>query len=1008
MESIFWLLPILLIVGILAAYKPLSRRYKGYRVDVSTRVREARKQLFRRWEDLWIYNKVYLESYSDQDAGRYGQRAQEYRQNFLQARDSLLFSLREQTRINRGLPRWEKPSLKNWLMEIGRLPKWWRANRDHDRLQADIQRQDLQIEKVKRSLQALKDLPLEAANLARETRDLCGETSDLLDILSKEEGLGGRNMEEALQLVKNTKEDLEKIPGFFFNLTAEELASQPDVKSETLNALLILEPARGSLDILNKQAKDWQSNTEELRKADTILQARVRETDTIFNRLNRPLVLSGEQEELSMLRQKADEVHANLAALTVENLGPTRDEAKRTVDGLTLLTQTLNVYEERLKKLQDLLAKINEQLQAVDNTMKTASVRQEYPLVWTTSQSAFEAVKERLASIPVLSERRVPAELLKNVETAEACASSLVNLEAAINKVTVELGQSDKLWSQLRPVYTEQWLAGVEQLFSDVKKYDMASNWESADGAGSVYDDACELLKRANENIPSAKSIPIYEQQVASKRQTAQELIEAKPLFDDRKSRIETRLKQLQEEEEEARGIHERVAPAVILFARKIRTNDIPTKQAQNLLAADATRVALEKSLKQRNVGNVSTKLEDVRRWERSSAENGALVYRWVEDDLLKRKVSVSANLREIETFAEDLEDDVVVRGHKYDLVFAPQYSDMEQLKKQSLDAIQDDAQNLFTEWQDVMECQEELAKFIAPVRDEYEKMLSALKSLDENCSQLEMSLRRDGTPVFQTARYLRAKIENLEKDIDDIRKLSWKRSDLQRNYYFLWQRLRDLGSEVEQIRRMDGQESAEMQALEKEYKNVVREYARRVHAGNDAAIRKEIASGDVFLKSLADQYKTGRKNGTDDPSALDVRARLQRKIEACKQQIMDFNIARMDDAIREQERARQFMPTGKEIPVPINKTEFITTIFRLITDLQKITAQSTDIEDAIEELRLAHTEARKSRPNPAELKRFMNSAKGILVEVEKIVPEVGLVIGAIAKLTGVIPKIFT
>jgi hypothetical protein len=1007
MEGIFRLLPILLIVGIFAAYKLLSRRYEQYKVNVSTRSKETRNQLLQRWKDLWSNNDAFLESYSDQDAGRYGQKAREYHQNFFQARDSLLASLKEQTRISRDLSCQEKPSLTYRLGEIVRLPKWMRANRDYERLQRNIQEQADWIAKVQQSLQSLKDLPLEAANLARTTRDSCEQTAALLDSLSREEGLGGKTMEGALQLVGDMEVALGKIPSFFFNLSREELATQPDVKSETQNALLILEPAQERLDHLSQQARDWMARMEELQKQVVILDARARETDMIFQRLNGHLILSSEQEELSSLCQKVDEVHAGLAALTVENLVPTLEEAKRTVDGLTLLTQTLNVYDERLRKLRGALVKLNEQLQTVDNKMQTASARQEYPVLWTSSQSAFNGVKERFTSIPGLAERGNPAELAENAMIAEECETSLAQLQTATDKVADDLHTLSKLWVQMRPAYTDEWLTGVEQLFSEVKNYDMESNWEKTDQASLLHSDASDLLKRANENIPSSKSIPIYEMQVASKLQTAQDLVEKKPLFDARKARIEKRLRQMKEQETEAVDIHKHVAPAVILFARTIRSINIPTKSAQNLLAADAVRVTLESSLNQRNVGNVTKKLEDVRSWERISAENGALVYRWVEDDLLKRKVAVSGNLREIENCAQDLEDEIVVQAHKYDLVFAPNHSDTEMLKKQSLDEIQNDAVGLFNEWQEVTECQRELARFIAPVREEYEKILAALKRLDENCSQLEASLKRDWMPVFQTARYLRAKINNLAKDIEDIRKLIWKRSDLQRNYYSLWQKLRDLDSEAEQLRRADEQDVVAMQVLEKEYKNILREYVHRVHAGNEAAIRKEITNGDAFLKMLADQYKSGRKNGTDDPSAVDVKARLQRKIEAVKQQLVDYNIARMDNALLEQRSARQFMPMGKEIPVPNTKTEFITAIFRLITDLEKFSGLHPDVEDAIEELRSAHAEARKNRPNPAEIKHYMNSAKGTLMEVEKTVPEAEPIIFGISMLTGEIKNIF-
>ena len=65
------------------------------------------------------------------------------------------------------------------------------------------------------------------------------------------------------------------------------------------------------------------------------------------------------------------------------------------------------------------------------------------------------------------------------------------------------------------------------------------------------------------------------------------------------------------------------------------------------------------------------------------------------------------------------------------------------------------------------------------------------------------------------------------------------------------------------------------------------------------------------------------------------------------------------------------------------------TTTFQRITDLQKLSRQHPEIEDAIEELRSADAESRRSKPASAELKRKMNSTKGSLVEVEKTVPEV-------------------
>jgi hypothetical protein len=1008
MESIFWLLLLIIIIaGLIAVSILFSRRYARFRANICAKLKDSREQLFQRWEDLSIYNKVYLESFSDQDAGQYGVRAQEFQRNCGKAQDGILAGLQDQIRIKRTIPTWEKVSLKYKLGAIDRMQKWWQANREVDQLQLNVKGMETQVRDVERSLRALKDLPLEAANLARTSRRLCRETADLLVDLSDEAGVRGKTIEESLQSVRETEGELEKVPAAFYDTPLEDFASLPDVKSETLQALLVLEPASENLARLNQQAKEWKTKADELGKTAGILEDRVRETEALFNRLNKPLILSGEQEELSTLSQKADEVKASLAELTVEKLDPTFDDVKRTLVGLAMLTQTLREYDARLRKFQDLAAKVNGQLQAVEGRMKSAAARQDYPLLWTNSQTALEDAKENLASMSPLSERRTPAELTTHMETAESCGLSLGRLQEGTEKVVADLEQLGKLWVDLRPAYTNEWLTGVEQLFSEIKRYDLENNWEAADQASTLYIDADSLLKRANENIPAAASIPIYEQQVGPRLLMARDLVEKKPVFDARKARVETRLRQMQDEEKEATGIHRRIAPVVILFAKEIRSINISTKPAQNMLSADVRRVELESSLDQRNKGNVTKKLEAVQKWERNTADNGAQVYRWVEEDLLKRQVSVSASLKEIETFAEDLEDDIVVQAHKFDLVFAPNYLDAELLRKQSLDAIQNDAVKLFGEWQDVVECQAELRRFIAPVREEYDQMHANLKRLQESCSQLETRLDRSWPVVFQTSGYLRSKIDNLEKDIDGIGKLKWKRNDLQKRYYFLGQRLRDLGSEAAHLTQLDEQDAAGMEVLEKEYKNAVREYARRMYAGNETSIRKEIAAGDAFLSSLAEQYRSGRKNGTNDPSAVEVKARLQRKLETCKQQLADYNIARMDNALSERERKKQFMPSGKDLPVPLNKNEFINNLLRLIMDLEKITNQHPDIDEAVDDLRSAHREALKNRPDSLEIKRFLRSAKGTLVDVERTVPEATSVLDGLSMLTGIVKNIF-
>jgi hypothetical protein len=285
--------------------------------------------------------------------------------------------------------------------------------------------------------------------------------------------------------------------------------------------------------------------------------------------------------------------------------------------------------------------------------------------------------------------------------------------------------------------------------------------------------------------------------------------------------------------------------------------------------------------------------------------------------------------------------------------------------------------------------------------------MLAALKDLHETCTQLETQLGREWPVVFQTAGILRERVDNLTHAVEGSKSLRWSSDDLQRNYYYLWQKLHDLDGDVKTIRQRDQQDLVEMQTLEQEFQNSVRDYARRLLEGNEAGIHQEIDAGDAYLKLLADQYRNGRRNGTNIPPALEIKALLQRKIDGYKQKLHDYNYRRQDDSRPERERKGQFMPAGKEISVPLSKGEFATALLRLIMDLDKITGQHPDIADAIEDLRLAHREALKNQPDPAEIKRLLKNARGTLTAVEKTVPEVAPVLDGISTLAGVIQNIF-
>lgn len=999
MENILLVTIFVLIVLVILAMIPASRMYGSLKDNVRLAIQEIQESLNADKELLRRTNQDYLRKYSSQDADPYGQKAQAYEKQFQDAYRRVSSSVAEHRRIRQILPRKGRSTLERIIGSLESVFRWIQADRDIYKLRLSIREHENDRQEVERALQQLDRLPLETADMAKATLELCLATKTVLEELSLVEGINGRTMQDSLKQVGEIEKSLALLNPIFFNATSEELLATPNIKSETQKAYRTLKPAKASLDDLNKKAKIWKSNLEDLRRTVEVMDEKMAEAESMDRELANSLTLTSEQEELDALGQKAVLVKSNLSALTVEVLSPTLGDAKETLAGLVNLTRTFKEYEEKLIKLRSLVDQITGQIETAETTMKAAATRQEYPLIWTNSRSDFEDVRGKFAFIPPLSEKRTPAELTANVLNAETCTSSLVKQLATINRVTANLDQLCRLWSDLKPLYTAEWLEQVKVLFALVDDYDMEQNWDPADRAKFLLSDAEQMKKAADQNIPASASLPIYEQQVAPRLQSAKELAEQKPVFDARKARIETGLGKVQADEKEAIGIFRRIAPAVTLFVQRIRSINISTKPAQAMLAADVKKQELEKSLRERNVGRVSTKLEEVRKWEKNTGESGAEVYKWVEDDLTKRRLALGDSLKEIRTFAEDLEDDVVVRAHQYELATVGYPLVVDLVEKKPLDAIQGSFAELFKTWQEVVECQGGLANFISPIQDEYRQIVVDLNNLQANCARLETELKRDWPPVFQTVQILRAKVDNLDRSIARTKSIKWKRNDLRKSYLDTWRDLQELAVEVDNMRRADRQEAEEMTRLEKDYRNSVREFSRRAYEGNEAMIRKEENAGEQFLKTTIEAYKAGRKSGTNDPSATEVRAQIQRKLESYKQRMSEYNISRM-------EVGRPPRLVEVDIAVPINKTEFVRNLDRLLADLQRIASPSQEVGDAIRDVQLARQEAGSAKPDPSVIRRCLNSAK-VTLEAEKSDLEAATVVADIPLLTGTIKMIF-
>jgi hypothetical protein len=105
--------------------------------------------------------------------------------------------------------------------------------------------------------------------------------------------------------------------------------------------------------------------------------------------------------------------------------------------------------------------------------------------------------------------------------------------------------------------------------------------------------------------------------------------------------------------------------------------------------------------------------------------------------------------------------------------------------------------------------------------------------------------------------------------------------------------------------------------------------------------------------------------------------------------------------------RINQEMDTGDKKTSPTSKEEFVDSVRQLINQLERVSSEHPDITDAISELRSLLQETQKSNPEPTVIKRFLASAKGLLVDAAESVTAVGTISTGITILISAIKLLF-
>jgi len=639
-------------VGVLAAF--IMVLFYGIGLLLRTRVPARMKVARQRLNDLEREARQLrsqLEDYASRSEGPYIEDVSRLRQK-LDSVETRMKTLRGEysavhQRINDDLT-------GSWRAWLGIPWVWMSIQQDERLLEKGVDELRGMTGEAANLLSRLNKKGWEVAQMAQNMRRTLLEAQDSLDRLAQQ-GAEGDSFSQALQLHERLHQVLDQLPAFFYSPDERVVLAHAD-RDLIISVYQGLTPQQAVLENLVRQAREWETQFADLRKALAGLHRSLAEARQLFKNMPPELSLVDVEERLNQIDRAAHTLDAVLRRMNVDEIRSLMREVNRLTRVAKEIIPFLQNARDQAGALVDVIEEITAAQQTLSAHYRSLEERTVYPLVWDRTGLALSTLQQQLDIIGPVSRARTPDQVAYDLEDARTLRKSQQRHEAEYAETASQYDELVALMDAMEPVGFEQWGRSLRALLRQARTFapenfapELSANQLGAE-LQTLSDDAARLVERY---LPKGKISPVKESELEKLLPRFGSLVERRRQLQTREEALHAALNALQSQEDAARERLNSMLISLNQVGLVAQHNAFLEEHAGQAARPYISRVteAME-ALAQRKVGLVSQKVAQAEELLLEVEQEAAAWVEQIGEELLARRQVLAGKLAELEAMA--------------------------------------------------------------------------------------------------------------------------------------------------------------------------------------------------------------------------------------------------------------------------------------------------------------------------------------------------------------------
>lgn len=795
-------------------------------------------------------------------------------------------------------------SVNSWQSIVGGSFLWYALRRDLQQLEREMASAWEGLKQAEEKDDAIRRIGWEIALQAREARGLQHELQAALGRLA-DCRLQGSEFEAVRRNCQELGADLERLDPDLFSADEDVILSRLD-RGAVAQSHKVVGEVRPSLETLLAKAGEWERGLTRAGEAIVLLDRMLDEAETALAQLPASVDADATRQQLSTMRQIAQNLNGTLARPAADSLSELVDEAERQFRLAQELREGLKRTRREGAALDAALKELPAAFKDLSLQMATLAAKSVRPVQW---QSGVDMLTDLTRKTNKLGGQRPrpPEKITADLKTAADLRARQKELTAHFNQVSEAHSALVVVLADPRLTGLADWLNETRPLMTRAEKYS-PDNFPRQAGAAELPGEIEALAEEAERLGVQRPSEVVNESEIEARLEQTQTLIDRFERVQQRAAALRVHLEELAAAETAAVDLIERVRAALSQMEFLADSNEFLNGLAAGEMkrqAGEADRLLAD--LNDRRQGRVELK---ARQADALAGRVEAAANRWLDQlgrEIGERSDELAGLLRALDEIAA-LEEKPVLEARRL-LSSGAGFSAAGRVARASFDL-----DDLVPELKRRSDVWNSLNAAVHALQD-YAPLIETYQTADEQRQQARRALdsaaaivrqKRAWPPTTASFDDERRELEAIDAEWQALRERGGRAIARTAQLGGLAARSQALSDRIAQTAERAARERTEVEELEAQVNEMAENWRTHLHQYREypeaaaeiqalledihhilAQIRRDYIQGGADYAATLQAIKTLVKRvryyqvALDDQSALDVNGNVQRRRES-------------------------------------------------------------------------------------------------------------------------------